>query len=55
MGYGTTPSVGDSDNVLLFKIAQFYSDSCPAADAAPALGDSKNTLLRKILQCLSVC
>lgn len=41
----TTPRKGDSDTILLAKIAAKYA---PTGDNAPKQSDSKNNLLRKI-------
>lgn len=51
----TAPRLGDSDNILLFKIAQHYAMLCPSANAAPRRGDSDNNLLFKIAKALSIC
>lgn len=50
----TAPQLGDSDNNLLFKIAQHYAALCPESEA-PKLGDSNNTLLFKWAKALFTC
>jgi hypothetical protein len=48
----TSPKSFDSDNVLLFKICQIYSQQAGGAHA-PEFGDTDNNLLFKICQILS--
>lgn len=49
----TTPKLGDSDNNLLFKIAQMFSTQYSPGINEPRLGDSDNRLLFKIAKALT--
>jgi hypothetical protein len=49
-----TPRLGDSDNILLFKICQMWNERC-GGDNPPRLLDSDNNLLYKIAKIVSTC
>lgn len=49
-----TPRLGDSDNILLFKICQMWNERC-GGENPPRLLDSDNNLLYKIAKIVSTC
>lgn len=48
-----SPRLGDSDNILLFKIAQMWAALCSGRN--PEFGDSDNVLLSKIAGSVALC